>query len=211
MFQKKRVLEHGEVFTADREINNMLDLVKEDSYCTYSRFLGPAAGHGNFLVKILKRKLNSLAMEHKEQTFFEKHAIVVVGSIYGIEILEDNVNIARKRMLELFKDIYAQKFKKNVRSDFLKIIKYLLTKNIIHGDTLKYEEMNTKEPITFCEWKLEGEKIKRRDFTLESLINNSSTNKNQEPLFDNLNDDEHFIEPTKEYNAIQYYKLASLC
>ena len=54
---RKRVTDHGEVFTAQREVNAMLDLVKQETGRIDSRFLEPACGTGNFLVEILKRKL----------------------------------------------------------------------------------------------------------------------------------------------------------
>lgn len=54
---KKRVADHGEVFTNEREVNAMLDLVKQEAERIDSRFLEPACGDGNFLVEILRRKL----------------------------------------------------------------------------------------------------------------------------------------------------------
>ena len=54
---KQRVAEHGEVFTAEREVNAMLDLVKNETLRIESRFLEPACGDGNFLAEILRRKL----------------------------------------------------------------------------------------------------------------------------------------------------------
>ena len=54
---KERVAEHGEVFTNEREVNAMLDLVKSETDRIESRFLEPACGDGNFLAEILRRKL----------------------------------------------------------------------------------------------------------------------------------------------------------
>ena len=54
---KQRVVERGEVFTAEREVNAMLDLVKQETERIDSRFLEPACGNGNFLVEIIRRKL----------------------------------------------------------------------------------------------------------------------------------------------------------
>ena len=56
---RARVADHGEVFTADREVNAMLDLVKQDTERVDSRFLEPACGDGNFLAEILRRKLQA--------------------------------------------------------------------------------------------------------------------------------------------------------
>ena len=52
---KSRVADHGEVFTAEREVNAMLDLVKQETERIDSRFLEPACGTGNFLVEVLRR------------------------------------------------------------------------------------------------------------------------------------------------------------
>ena len=57
---KKRVADHGEVFTNEREVNAMCDLVIQETERIDSRFLEPACGDGNFLIEILKRKLNKV-------------------------------------------------------------------------------------------------------------------------------------------------------
>lgn len=54
---RERVAAHGEVFTSEREVNAMLDLVKQETERIDSRFLEPACGDGNFLIEILRRKL----------------------------------------------------------------------------------------------------------------------------------------------------------
>lgn len=41
---RKRVADHGEVFTSEREVNAMLDLVKQETERIDSRFLEPACG-----------------------------------------------------------------------------------------------------------------------------------------------------------------------
>ena len=66
---KRRVADHGEVFTAESEVSAMLDLVKQETERIDSRFLEPACGIGNFLVEILKRKLEIVKKTiHKEST-----------------------------------------------------------------------------------------------------------------------------------------------
>lgn len=56
---RERVAEHGEVFTAEREVNAMLDLVKQETERVDSRFLEPACGDGNFVAEILRRELEA--------------------------------------------------------------------------------------------------------------------------------------------------------
>src|SRR5216684_7633361 len=89
---KQRVLDHAEVLTSNREVNAVLDLVKQETERIESRFLEPACGNGNFLTAILERKL--LVVENrygKSQLDYERYAILAISSIYGIDILEDNV------------------------------------------------------------------------------------------------------------------------
>ena len=92
---KQRVADHGEVFTSEREVNAMLDLVKQETERIDSRFLEPACGNGNFLVEVLRRKLDQVDKRYsRSQSEWERYAIIAVSSIYGVDILEDNaVNI----------------------------------------------------------------------------------------------------------------------
>lgn len=165
---RQRVTEHGEVYTSEREVNAMLDLVKQETERIESRFLEPACGTGNFLIEILNRKLNIVAKHYiKSQVEFELYSIVAVSSIYGIDILEDNVKACRKRLFDLFETGYKKLFKENIKNECLKSIDYILSCNIIWGDalTLKTEDKK-KEHIVFSEWSpVNGSMIKRRDFT----------------------------------------------
>ena len=91
---KERVAERGEVFTAEREVNAMLDLVENECLRPDSRFLEPACGDGNFLSAILKRKLAELRRKYKKSPRdYEKLAIVAIGSLYGVDIMNDNVGL----------------------------------------------------------------------------------------------------------------------
>ena len=66
---RQRVADHGEVFTPPWLVEAMLDLVKEETERTDSRFLEPACGDGNFLVQILKRKLASVVKKIRKVGF----------------------------------------------------------------------------------------------------------------------------------------------
>ncbi len=96
---KKRVSDHGEVFTSEREVNAMLDLVKQETERIDSRFLEPACGSGNFLVEVLRRKLAVVEAKYKSsQLEFERYAVIAISSIYGVDILKDNVEECRERL-----------------------------------------------------------------------------------------------------------------
>jgi len=94
---RQRVADHGEVFTNPREVNAMLDLVRDESFRLDSRFLEPACGDGNFLIEILRRKL-SLLQDIKSQSEWEFQSLIAVGSCYGIDILPDNAEACRTRL-----------------------------------------------------------------------------------------------------------------
>ena len=73
---KQRVADHGEVFTAEREVNAMLDLVKQETERIDSRFLEPACGDGNFLAEILRRKLAVVKANYRRNPAdYEKYQI----------------------------------------------------------------------------------------------------------------------------------------
>ena len=168
---KERIADHGEVFTAEREVNAMLDLVKQETERIDSRFLEPACGTGNFLVEILNRKLNVVKKRYsKRQLDYEKYALVAVSSIYGVELLEDNVKECRKRLYNIFLKDYKKKYKKKIDEEYLKSIEYILSKNILHGDALTLKKSDDS-PIIFPEWSfVNGEMIKRRDFRFDELL-----------------------------------------
>ena len=94
---RQRVADHGEVFTNPREVNAMLDLVRDESFRLDSRFLEPACGDGNFLIEILRLKLTFLK-DLKSQTEWEYQSLIAVGSCYGIELLDDNAEACRERL-----------------------------------------------------------------------------------------------------------------
>lgn len=105
---RERVADHGEVFTAEREVNAMLDLVKQETERVDSRFLEPACGDGNFLAEILRRKLEAAKRRatppRKKKPLpleFEKQSVIAVTSIYGVDILMDNVIACRNRMYDM--------------------------------------------------------------------------------------------------------------
>lgn len=168
---KERVRDHGEVFTPDFIVNDMLDLVKQETERIESRFLEPACGDGNFLAPVLERKLEIVKKKYKRsQNEFEKNAILAVSSIYGVELLEDNVKVCVERLYKIVDDIYSRLYKNKCKDDFRKSIKFLLKRNILQGNAINLKTNDEKEYIIFSEWSLvQGNKIKRRDFEFREL------------------------------------------
>ncbi|MBQ7308395.1 MAG: SAM-dependent DNA methyltransferase [Clostridia bacterium] len=196
---KDRVRDKGEVFTNKREVNAMLDLVKQETERIDSKFLEPACGNGNFLIEILKRKLEVVKSRYKKSQWdYERNALIAIMSIYGIDIMQDNVFECIQRLYNLFLDYYKLHFKKNIKFDYLGIVKFVLSKNILCGDALSMKT-DQKDPIIFAEWSfVKGSLVQRRDFKYEQLM---TLNQNDTFLGD-------FIEkPIKDYPLTHYLKL----
>ncbi len=168
---KKRVSDHGEVFTAEREVNAMLDLVKQETERIDSRFLEPACGDGNFLVEILRRKLKVVKGRYrKSPSEYEKYAVLAVTSMYGVDILQDNVDACRKRLFDIWNKEYKKNCKKDANDECREAVKFILKRNILCGDALTLKT-STDEPIIFSEWAFAtGAMIKRRDFELSRML-----------------------------------------
>lgn len=168
---KDRVSEHGEVFTAEREVNAMLDLVKQETERIDSRFLEPACGEGAFLTEILRRKLDVVRRQYVKNTFdYERYSIVALTSIYGVDILEDNVVMCRSNLFEIWNREYTKYAKGQANDKCREAARFILSKNIICGDALNMMK-NDGTPIDFAEWSLVSDNlIKRRDFNLSELL-----------------------------------------
>ena len=169
---KERVADHGEVYTGGREVNAMLDLVKSETERIDSRFLEPACGNGNFLSEILERKLRVVEKRYKKSHLdYERYAVLAVSSIYGIDILPDNVKNCRQRLFDIFEQNYTRLFKKKAKKRCREAVRFILGKNIIWGDALTLKTKDDElRPIIFAEWALiSGSKFKRRDFAFHDL------------------------------------------
>ncbi len=170
---KDRVRNHAEVYTPEREVNAMLDLVANECENVESRFLEPACGTGNFLVKILERKLAVVIRKYtSQQVYFERYTFVAVSSIYGVDILFDNVVECRERLLQIVKTQYEALYTHKTQDAFIDSIAFVLSKNILWGDALSLKSVDGADtPITFAEWALVGgNMVKRRDYTLANLL-----------------------------------------
>ncbi len=201
---KQRIADHGEVFTPPWMVEAMLDLVKHETERVDSRFLEPACGSGNFLVRVLQRKLVAVELKFGKSDFERRHyALLAVMCIYGIELLEDNIAECRANMLEILADYL------NLREsdDLFRAASYVLLQNLVHGDALK---MRTRDdqPITFAEWGYLGKgKFQRRDFRLDTLTQSSAFSA-EGSLFAHLGKHEIF-RPTKSYPPVTVSELAA--
>jgi len=168
---KKRVADHGEVFTPPWLVDAMLDLVKDEADRVDSRFLEPACGSGNFLVRVLQRKLAAVEIKFGKSDFEKRHySLYALMCTYGIELLPDNIAECRANML----DVLAEYLNIDETDEAYRAASYILAQNLVHGDALT---MRTEggQPITFAEWGYLGKgKFQRRDFRLDVLTGSSA-------------------------------------
>ena len=189
---KERVSHRGEVFTAEREVNAMLDLVENECLRPDSRFLEPACGDGNFLSAILKRKLTELRRKYKKSPRdYEKLSIVAIGSLYGVDIMNDNVEACRERLFSIWDAEYTDHCKSETSDEAREAAKFIIERNIINGNalTLMCVDANGNDiqaPIVFSEWALiNGTQMQRSDYTMADLLtyNDTSTEDGMGNLF----------------------------
>lgn len=201
---KKRVADHGEVFTPPWLVDAMLDLVKDEAERIDSRFLEPACGSGNFLVRVLQRKLAAVQVKFGRSDFQKRHyALLGLMCTYGIELLEDNIAECRANMLEILSDYL------NISEvdDVYRAAFFVLSQNLVHGDALTMRTTDG-EPIIFAEWGYLGKgKFQRRDFRLDVLTASSKFSA-EDSLFAHLGKHEIFT-PIKTYPTMTVRDLAS--
>lgn len=201
---KKRVADHGEVFTPAWMVDAMLDLVKGESERIDSRFLEPACGSGNFLVRVLQRKLATVELKFGKSEFEKRHyALLAMMCTYGVELLADNIGECRANMLEIFADYLNLE-----KSDGLyRAASYVLSQNLTQGDALKMRTTDD-QPITFAEWGYLGKgKFQRRDFRLDTLSQMAALSE-EGSLFAHLGKHEIFA-PAKTYLPMSVNDIAA--
>ena len=181
-----RVKDFGEVFTPKKTVNLMLDQpeIQAKIQDLTSTFFEPAAGEGAFLVELLKRKIKVANQDSNTAKEFGEKCLMALSTLYGIEIMEDNVEMLVMNMILTFEEMYSQilladfsnsKPEKNILRSAQTIIKA----NIAQGDTLKGITADGR-PIIFSEWKIikgRPKKVKRLEYTFESIINSDETEK----------------------------------
>ena len=202
---KKRVADHGEVFTPRWLVEKMLDLVEGEAERIDSRFLEPACGSGNFLVPILQRKLAAVEAKYGKVDFEKRHyALLALTCCYGIELLADNIAECRANML----DVFAEYLRLNSDDELYHAASHVLSLNLIHGDAMTMKDADGG-PILIVEWGYIGKgKFQRRDFRMDVLTGMSSFREEQ-TLFAHLGSHEIF-KPAESYSPMAVRELAAL-
>lgn len=196
---RDRVRDLAEVYTARREVDAMLDLVKKEAASIDATFLEPAAGNGNFLVAILERKLATVRRQHGRNIAqrgytadttaeFEFLTLRALRSIYGVDIDQSNVVEARKRL----RNIVAEHARAclNAPGDnltphvmpgspgFRQAVTAVLRTNIMRGDTI-----NAPDQVVIVEYEADSTALAfRRTFhTLQSMADEAAAETRVEP------------------------------
>jgi hypothetical protein len=201
---RKRVADHGEVFTPAWMVEAMLDLVKGETERIDSRFLEPACGDGNFLVQILRRKLAAVEYKYGKSDFERRHyGLLALMCLYGIELLMDNIADCRANLLEIF----AEYLSLAPSDDLYRAAFYVLSQNLVHADALTMRAQGNL-PIIFAEWGYLGKgRFQRRDFRYDNLTQSSAYSA-EGSLFAHLGKHEIFT-PTKTYPPMTVSELAA--
>lgn len=197
---RKRVAEYGEVLTAEREVEAMLDLVSAEAARIDSRFLEPACGNGNFLTAILRRKLETAARLYKAKpSEYQEQSLFALACIYGIDILPDNAQASRDRLARQISETYEALYKQEPPEEYVKAARYILSKNIICGDSL-----NGIEKIRFIQWSLVDGNFKREEYKFDHLTSSCA----DLPLFGFADGDPE--KPVYQAKAVKTYPLVSV-
>ncbi len=225
---KERVAEHGEVFTAEREVKAMCDLVQSQCDQVDKTFLEPACGNGNFLAEILNRKLVRVKKDAKsDATQWEWLSVQAIASLYGVDIMEDNAEECRRRLFKQWDKAYKAACKKNCNDETRESVRYILSKNIVCGNALTMmcvdeNQLDTDTYITFAEFKTCGKMymLKRRDYRLDVLLKANENSKKQRQLkldsdIDNIYNyleinpvtGDYMPKPLREYAPLHYRRL----
>lgn len=202
---KKRVADHGEVFTPPQLVESMIDLVAHEAARIDSRFLEPACGTGNFLIQVLKRKLATVQARYGKNEFERKHhALLALMSIYGIELLPDNVEECRQNVL----DMYTSFLGASLDDRWILAGQVIASINIMHGDALTMKTVGTHAvPIAFSEWTyLRKGQFNRREFRFDTMTTASSFGE-EDTLFADMGKHEIFT-PTKDYGSLTVEQIA---
>lgn len=225
---KERVAEHGEVFTAEREVKAMCDLVETQCDNVDATFLEPACGDGNFLAEILARKLARVKKDAKsDATGWEWLSVRAVASLYGVDIMQDNAEECRERLFKQWDKAYKAACKKNCNDETRESVRYILSKNIVCGNALTMmcvdeNQQDTDTYITFAEFKTCGRMymLKRRDYRLDVLLKANEKPKDQRQLTMVSDEDniynyletnpvtgDYMPKPLREYAPLHYRRL----
>jgi hypothetical protein len=202
---RQRVTDHGEVFTPRELVDAMIGLVAGEAERIDSRFLEPACGSGNFLVPVLLRKLATVDARYGSSDFERRHhALLALMSIYGIELLADNVVECRQNL----SGVVTGHLGVSSSDEWSRAVAAVLAVNIVHGDALSMQtQTEPPHPIVFAEWSYLGKgRYHRRDFRFDALTQMASFGE-EGSLFADLGKHEIFT-PVRDHGTLSVADMA---
>lgn len=170
-----RVKDIGEVFTPQRIVDLMLDQPEITARVNdlKTTFLEPSAGEGVFLVEILKRKMKVALEQSKNITKFEDNSLLALSSLYGIELMEDNVEMLVMNMLQEFISDYLSGIHA-INPDAKQNEKIIKSAKVIIRANMAQEDALTDDPIIFSEWETFSKNgrlyVQRKEQTFKSIV-----------------------------------------
>lgn len=168
-----RVKNIGEVFTPKKTVDFMLDQpeIKAKVNSLTATFLEPSAGEGAFLVEILRRKLLYAKTQSTDKKDLQNKFLQALSTLYGIELMEDNVELLVMNMVNTFRDMYFKTFEPEEQNQkILKSANIIISANMAQGNALT-RKTATGEPIIFSEWQPIGKtKVQRTEYTFDSIV-----------------------------------------
>ena len=198
---RQRVADHGEVFTPSWIVDDMLNLIKNESTRIESRFLESACGAGNFLKTVLERKLETVQAKYGKSEYETRHyALLALMSIYGIELLEDNIYECREQLLAIYSNFLGI----DQESFWYKAATKVLIVNIIQGDAITLTTTAGKL-MRFPEWGYLGSgKYQRRDFQFDALTQRAAI---KGTLFEMFEEEQLFV-PIETFPTMSVEEMA---
>lgn len=210
-----RVKNLGEVFTPKKVVNLMLDqpeiTAKVNSLT--ATFLEPAAGEGAFLVELLRRKLEYAKTQSNSVKDMQRKFLQALSTLYGIELMEDNIEMLVMNMNNTFRDVYFNTFRpEDQNNKVLRSAQVIIAANMAQGDALK-RVTDDGSPIIFSEWQPVGKtKVQRTEYTFDSIIEGGESLRSvqkevkQLDLFSDLNEKEEPIEE-RSYSVVRWEEI----
>ncbi|MDY2639020.1 MAG: methylase [Ligilactobacillus salivarius] len=205
---KNRVQKYGEVFTPDWIVKKMLSepSIQNKLHDIHATFLEPSVGEGAFVTEILHQKLTYVD-EISNKSNWIKNTLWVIASIYGIELLTDNLIIAKQNLIEVLIEHYQNFYQKELsrNTDLYKSARYIIDNNIVQGNALTYLN-NSNNLIVFSKWEKREDNVKQSQFTFKSLVDNQYKLFNLDRQLELLDEDkpsnDGFIKITKVYKNV---------
>ena len=84
----ERIKKNGEIFTPRWLVDDMLNKFPEDAWLPEKTWLEPAAGDGNFVERIIERRIE-----------MGQDPYQILKTVFAVELMQDNVELMKERAL----------------------------------------------------------------------------------------------------------------